>query len=318
MKKNVGKALVMIAFILLLNACACEHEWMDATCTAPKTCVKCEEVESDVLAHQWSEATCTSPQTCAECGEKTGSVLPHQWIEATCTIPKTCSECGLSEGNAMGHQWTEASCTNPKTCDLCGETNGEPLDHVIGDWEIDEDSRSISSGTVWIKRYCQICNTAVDMELKSLPLIDGNKFVFTPKEFVDRLHTLNNYLYFSANRPVLATTPEGEMGCSVCGGDAITLFLSEDYGCMSWDLSNATGICTLYTTFFTSDMDEIVDIMIAMILACDNSLEVSDAVNIARSTVLSMLNNDPYIHNSLGYVFGEENGQYKLIISIVQ
>ena len=317
-RRNIGKILMISTLVLLLSACACEHEWQDATCTNPKTCVKCEEIEGDVLPHQWGDATCTTPKTCMECGEKTGTPLSHQWNEATCVLPKMCGECGLTDGSAMEHQWSKATCTTSKTCVLCREIDGEPLGHIAGEWEIDESSRKVSSGTVWVKQYCQVCDETVDQKLKSFSLIDGDHFLFTPNEFVDRMKSLNNILDFSSSDPVLAITPEGEMGISLCKGDAIGLFLSEEFGWMSGELSDTSGICTIYTTFFTQDMDEIVEIVVAMILACDNSLEVSDAVNVARSTVLSMINNEPYYHNELGYVFGEENGQYKLVISIAQ
>lgn len=55
--------------------------------------------------HQWIEATCTEPRTCGKCGETEGEALGHQWLAATCTAPQTCSVCGMTEGTALGHQW---------------------------------------------------------------------------------------------------------------------------------------------------------------------------------------------------------------------
>lgn len=77
--------------------------------------------------HEWQEATCTTPKTCLTGGETEGEALGHTWVEATCTEPKTCSVCGETEGEPLGHTLTEANYQQPATCEVCGETVGEPL-----------------------------------------------------------------------------------------------------------------------------------------------------------------------------------------------
>jgi len=77
--------------------------------------------------HEWIEATCTQPRTCATCEETEGEALGHTWTEATCTQPRTCAACGETEGEALGHTWAEATYQAPATCTVCGETDGEPL-----------------------------------------------------------------------------------------------------------------------------------------------------------------------------------------------
>ena len=41
------------------NTNVCSHNWKSATCTAPKTCSKCNETEGDVLGHTTSTGICT-------------------------------------------------------------------------------------------------------------------------------------------------------------------------------------------------------------------------------------------------------------------
>ena len=77
--------------------------------------------------HTFADATCTTPKTCNECGEIEGEALGHTWVEATCENPKTCSICNLTEGNPLEHLWLEATTEAPKTCESCGLTEGEPL-----------------------------------------------------------------------------------------------------------------------------------------------------------------------------------------------
>lgn len=136
----------------------CNHNWIEATCTDPRTCSICGEIEGVPLGHTWLEATCTEPKTCSICGETEGEPLGHTWLEATCTESKTCSVCGESEGEplghdvvglsctddgtcsrcgeiipAPGHDWVDPTCTTPYYCSVCGETWGEPLGHTTSD-----------------------------------------------------------------------------------------------------------------------------------------------------------------------------------------
>ena len=59
------------------------------------------------LGHDWVDATCTTPKTCKRdgCGATEGIALGHDWKDATCTAPKTCKRdgCGATEGEPNGH-----------------------------------------------------------------------------------------------------------------------------------------------------------------------------------------------------------------------
>lgn len=77
------KKLVLCMFAILLcsavlTGCVCEHEWVDANCTAAKTCSKCAEAEGEELGHIWEDATRESPKTCSRCGETEGDRLSLQ------------------------------------------------------------------------------------------------------------------------------------------------------------------------------------------------------------------------------------------------
>ena len=101
MKRKSLIVVLSCMFMLGLTACAHEHTWQEATCTTPKICTECDEIEGDVLE--------------------------HTWVEATCVEAKTCGACGETEGEPLEHMWTEANYQQAKTCSVCGETEGEPL-----------------------------------------------------------------------------------------------------------------------------------------------------------------------------------------------
>lgn len=68
-------------------------------------CIYCDAVDvreiSNTATHNWSDATCTSPMTCIDCGDEHGNSLGHDWIDATLEAPKTCAECNLAVGSPM-------------------------------------------------------------------------------------------------------------------------------------------------------------------------------------------------------------------------
>jgi hypothetical protein len=130
-KTKVVLTLTILAMSVALSACGHEHEWEEATCTTPKTCVTCGETEGEALGHKWNDATCTTAKVCSVCGETEGEALGHEWNDATCTTAKTCSVCGETEGEALGHEWSEATCTTPKTCNVCGITDGDSIEHTL-------------------------------------------------------------------------------------------------------------------------------------------------------------------------------------------
>jgi len=113
----------------------CKHAWVDATCTAPKTCSKCGETVGEALGHTaGAEATCTTAQTCTVCGIELAPALGHAWVDATCTAPKTCSNCGETVGEALGHTaGAEATCTTAQTCTVCGAELAPALGHSYGE-----------------------------------------------------------------------------------------------------------------------------------------------------------------------------------------
>ena len=91
MKKTMSILLVVLA-VLMLTACSCEHEWENATCTTPVTCLKCGEVAGEASGHNWQDATCTTPKTCVTCKTTEGSELGHSFTSEVASSKYLCSE----------------------------------------------------------------------------------------------------------------------------------------------------------------------------------------------------------------------------------
>ena len=107
--------LLAIACLLTLAGCGCKHEnWVDANCTAPKTCADCGETEGDALGHDFGDAAedCENPKTCTRCGQAEQEAKPHDWQDATTEAPKTCAVCGMTEGERIitDSRFTTAAC----------------------------------------------------------------------------------------------------------------------------------------------------------------------------------------------------------------
>ncbi len=77
---------------------------------------KTKEIESDEVTlgeehvHEWVEATCTAPKTCKTCGATEGEALGHDWKEATTEAPKTCTRCGATEGEKLPTEKPKKNC----------------------------------------------------------------------------------------------------------------------------------------------------------------------------------------------------------------
>ena len=77
---------------------------------------KPQKVESEELTlgeehvHEWVEATCTAPKTCKTCGATEGEALGHDWKDATTEAPKTCTRCGATEGEKLPTEKPKKNC----------------------------------------------------------------------------------------------------------------------------------------------------------------------------------------------------------------
>ena len=127
----------------------CEHNYVEeittpATCTEKGektfTCSVCGDVkteEIEALGHKWVDATCSAPRTCTVCQATEGSALGHNIVVVT-GAPATCTEDGMTDGQyctrcdmvvtqkvipALGHDWNEIT-DSYKVCNRCGETDG--------------------------------------------------------------------------------------------------------------------------------------------------------------------------------------------------
>lgn len=165
MKRCISMLALMCMILTLFAGCGCEHVWLDATCTAPKTCSLCGKTEGDPLGHDWLEATCLTPKTCSKCGETEGKPsAEHNWIDATCSAPKTCAVCNLKQG--------------------------DPLAHTPGEWTSDE---SVLGGKEEL--FCTVCGQLIESrsaqrgEKKKITVLTPSKLVMTTSEFAEHLIT---------------------------------------------------------------------------------------------------------------------------------
>jgi hypothetical protein len=133
MKRNVMSSFIVVVGITLFCGCGHTHTWSEATCTEPKKCIDCGEIDGESLGHDFAEATCKAPATCIRCGLTDGAALEHIFTEATCESPATCTLCGETDGKALGHEYSEATCTVLATCSRCGQTTGSLKEHNLTD-----------------------------------------------------------------------------------------------------------------------------------------------------------------------------------------
>lgn len=165
--------ILVAGMIIGLSSCSlfCRHDWKDATCTAPKTCSRCNKTEGNALGHTGGTATCTQKAVCTTCNAEYGELASHAYTqelvkaeafksEATCTSAavyyKSCA-CGaistnagdvFFDGNTRRHTYTNNVCT---VCGLDGNnpyylnflssiTNDESISIVLNNFVVEVDS----------------------------------------------------------------------------------------------------------------------------------------------------------------------------------
>ena len=114
----------------------CDHTWVDATCTAPKTCSECGMTMGGKLEHTYTDYVSNNDATCTEDGTKTGTCV--------CGEKNTIAD----EGSALGHKeetvvgkaptCTETGLTDGKKCSVCGVTTVEQSEIPANDHKDDD------------------------------------------------------------------------------------------------------------------------------------------------------------------------------------
>lgn len=155
------------------SGCGAPHEWIDATCTAPRTCLTCGEIKGQPLGHTWDQEVCGTDKICLTCGEveEYGHI-----VEVDEGYAATCEADGLTEGShcsrcetvfveqeaipAIGHNYVltiaEATCLAPEThtyeCSNCLDTYTEQYGEVT-----DHDIEGVKpSGNIHVLEMCMV------------------------------------------------------------------------------------------------------------------------------------------------------------------
>ncbi len=108
-----------------------QHQWIEASCQAPRTCERCNESIGAVSDHTWVQISCSQPISCSVCRAESDEPTVHQWVFNGCLEKRTCRDCSIAEAEAPGHKLSPATCYMPSVCTVCKEGMGRPLGH---DW----------------------------------------------------------------------------------------------------------------------------------------------------------------------------------------
>ena len=174
----IGLIVTFVILLIYIIIFSCDHEYttietIEATCLSEgkivQQCTLCDNTTEEplpLLEHEWKDANCLTPKTCILCGTTEGTIAGHIWLDATCTTPKTCSVCDVTEGIPLSanktHTWKKATCTEPKTCPVCNVTEGTTIPHTASKWEIITEATGDEQGTK--QQKCTVCNQVIATE----------------------------------------------------------------------------------------------------------------------------------------------------------
>ena len=163
------------------------HDWVDATCTTPKACSRCDATEGTPLGHDfadvWSSDASGHWHACSRCDAKDGEAAHTPDREAaTETDPIKCTECGYIITAALGHthsltkvEANAPTCTEDGnieyyTCSGCSKlfadatgnveiTADKTVDKATGhqyEWVIDKEATATEKGSK--HEECKVCH----------------------------------------------------------------------------------------------------------------------------------------------------------------
>ncbi len=163
------------------------HDWVDATCTTPKACSRCDATEGTPLGHDfadvWSSDASGHWHACSRCDAKDGEAAHTPDREAaTETDPIKCSECDYIITAALGHthsltkvEANAPTCTEDGnieyyTCSGCSKlfadatgnveiTADKTVDKATGhqyEWVIDKEATATEKGSK--HEECKVCH----------------------------------------------------------------------------------------------------------------------------------------------------------------
>lgn len=175
-KKHINPFLIIIPIAVLClflfgiisnHTCLFSHNWKDASCEEPKTCIRCGKTEGEPLGHNWNEADCEKPKTCIRCGKTEGKPLGHNVTEWKTEKEATCTEGGTKTG----------------LCITCGKNITEVIPasgHTPGDWEIGTEATFKRAGEKVQK--CTKCGE----------IISKNTYELNMDEKLEKMFTITN------------------------------------------------------------------------------------------------------------------------------
>ena len=118
---------------LLLTGCCLKHDWMEASCTNPKSCSKCDATEGDALGHNWQDADCENPKICNRCSATEGEALGHNYSSWTLSgqneMTRTCFVCNGEERSDVDRELIGKQLVTGKWIVVA------MLDYDVNEWE---------------------------------------------------------------------------------------------------------------------------------------------------------------------------------------
>ena len=189
--KKVLTLLLVLAMVCCLASCfftTCDHKWVDATCTTPKTCSECGATEGEANGHTeetvaGKAATCTEDgktdgKKCTACGVTTveQTVIPakgHTEVTVAGT-PATCTEAGKTDG---------------KKCTACGVTTVEQTAIDALGHKAEKDDGDVTTPVKCAHEGCEeILVAAKEAIALTIPTFE-NGAVITDKKTYAQLHS---------------------------------------------------------------------------------------------------------------------------------
>lgn len=212
-------------------------------------------------------------------------------------------------GCFCSHVWEPATCQSPERCTNCGRTHGSPRSCAEGEWEAYD--LDLSTPALLYCTRCQYCDKIMSEKSETLTTLhNGSTFLLTPNQLLTRI---KGEFSGSSTYNIQWGTNSDAATANVYKNGSIIGNYSFSYNGSFRDKNCQDEVGFSLIMGIAMNSSGCSEMLLAMILACDPTLDVSGATSVATSAI----NYSSTTKNGIKYAIAAYSGMYLISASVV-
>ncbi|MDO4484223.1 MAG: SH3 domain-containing protein [Clostridia bacterium] len=191
--------------------------------------------------------------------------------------------------------------------------------HLSYLWQAEQTVSPMVTGTMTEKKVCTDCGAVLDSRTRVQKMHNGQRFLFTPRQFCERIVYLNK---ISPLIPGLSAElrADGDDMAAVLSADAgnlsAVITFMDDQTALGNDDRDAAKVTAIAVDISAEKPEGAMSALQEIIMACDSAATAAEASSLAQRLTETGDANQPVVHNGVCYAFGSNGEAYRLAVSL--